>query len=276
MEVKMLGSGSWEGIPAPFCNCRVCESSKRHGSKDNRTRPELLIETSKGKFLIEISPDFRIQSSQFNLPNITDFLISHWHFDHMYGLLELHSWAKSRAGKKPLIYCSQKTKEWLDRSFAHIPKEVIVLEPYKKFELYGVNITPIPVYHMHEQDKNIGEKDLNNSFGYILEANGRKISYLGDYYKVPNKSIELIKGSDVIIADGTFLFEELFPKRPQQSNLKSDPDHIHGKEIFDFVRSLEASKIIFHSIAHLPEKTHEELQKMLPENMFISYDGMII
>ena len=110
MKIKILGSGAWEGIPVPFCKCKICRNAKNTDSKDNRTRPEILVETDKGKFLIEVSPDIRIQSSKFNLPNISDFLISHWHFDHMYGLLELHAWSEFVLGKKLKLYCSKKLK----------------------------------------------------------------------------------------------------------------------------------------------------------------------
>ena len=275
MKIKILGSGSWEGIPAPFCNCRVCKIAKENpNSKNNRTRPEILIETEEGQFLIEISPDIRIQSTKFDLPNISNFLISHWHFDHMYGLLELHAWIEFVLGQKPKLFCSQKTKEWLDQSFAHVPKNIIVVKPFKKFDLFGLRITPIPLYHMNRQDKDAKENELNNTFGFILEQDGKKAVYLADYYKLPNKSLELIKDSDIVIADGTYLFEESFPDKPEQNNLKSDHDHLHGKQILDFVSGLNAKKVIFHSISHLKEKSHEELQKLLPKNMFISYDGM--
>jgi phosphoribosyl 1,2-cyclic phosphate phosphodiesterase len=269
MQIKILGSGAWEGIPAPFCDCRVCKSSD---SKDNRTRPEILVETEKGKFLIEISPDIRIQSTKHNLPLIENFLISHWHFDHLYGLLELHAW--SEFVSKPKLYCSKITKEWLDQNFAHIPKETVVLKPFKQFELSGVKITPIPIYHITWQDKGIKENELQNSFAFILESNSQKIVYLADYNKLPKRSLKLVKNADIVIADGTYLFEENFPKK--FSGLKSDPDHLHGKKILDFVNSLKAKKVIFHSIAHLTEKKHYELQKMLPKKMFISYDGMEI
>jgi len=192
----------------------------------------------------------------------------------MYGLLELHAWVEFVLEQKPKLFCSQKTKEWLDQSFAHIPKEIIVVKPFEKFDLFGIKITPFPVYHMNWQDKDVKESELNNTFGYILEEDGKKVVYLADYYKLPNKSLELIKNSDIIIADGTYLFEEMFPNKPEQNNLKSDPDHLHGKQILDFVSGLNAKKVIFHSISHLTEKPHEELQKLLPKNMFISYDGM--
>ena len=276
MKLKILGSGAWEGIPVPFCKCKICKSAKKPDSKNNRTRPQILVETEKGQFLIEISPDIRIQSTKFNLPDINNFLISHWHFDHMYGLLELHAWIKFVLGQKPKLFCSQKTKEWLDQNFEHIPKETIVVKPFEKFDLFGIKITPIPLYHIRWQDKNVKENKLNNTLGFILEKNGKKVVYLADYYKLPKKSLEMIKNADLIIADGTYLFEEMFPNKPEQNNLKSDPDHLHGRKIFDFANRLNAKKVIFHSISHLTEKSHEELQKLLPKKMFISYDGVEI
>ncbi len=98
-KVTIIGSGGWGGIPAPFCRCKACQSAREPGSKDNRTRPEILVETEKGRFLIEISPDIRTQSSRFDLSGILHFLISHWHFDHMYGLLELRSYYVFKAAR---------------------------------------------------------------------------------------------------------------------------------------------------------------------------------
>ncbi len=281
MKIKILGSGGWEGIPAPFCNCRVCRLAKENpNSKNFRTRPEILVETEEGKFLIEISPDIRLQSTKFNLPPIKEFLISHWHFDHMYGLLELHAWSEFVMKEKIKLFCSEKTKEWLDRNFTHIPKEIIVIEPFEQFELYGVRITPLPLYHMFFQDKNLKENQLKNTFGFLLEKENKKAVYLSDYFKIPKKSFELIKDTDVVIMDGTYLFSELFPDKPEQNGLtnseKSDSDHIHGNKILELAKSFNAKKIIFHSITHLTEKTHEELQNLVPENMFISFDGMEI
>ena len=274
MKIKVLGSGGWEGIPTPFCACRICESAKNPGSKDNRTRPEILVETEKGSFLMEISPDIRLQSTRFGLENIQHFLISHWHFDHMFGLYELDSWSRLVSKEKQKIFCSEKTNEWLERNFAHINKDVVIVKPFEKFELFGIKITPIPVYHMRKKDDNLKEDSLNNAFGYVLQSNRKKVTYLGDYYKLPAKSLQLVKNSDLVIADGTFLFQELFPNKPEQKGLKTDPDHLHGNQILDFAKELNCKNVIFHSITHLTEKTHEELQKLLPKNMFISFDGM--
>jgi len=274
MNLSILGSGAWEGIPAPFCNCRVCLSALELGSKDFRMRPQLLVKTEEGVFLLEISPDIRMQAATFSLPEISDFVVSHWHFDHMYGLLDLHAWADFVAKKQPRIFCSAKTKEWLDTNFAHIPKEVVVLTPFQSFELAGVRITPIPLYHMRRRDETIPPEELRNTFGYVLEHGGKKVAYLADYYAVPERSLDMLKGSDVVIADGTYLFEEDFPNGPEQDALKTDPDHMHDSAIIDLVSQFGADHIIFHSISHLSGKKHDELFRLLPEGMSVGFDGM--
>jgi phosphoribosyl 1,2-cyclic phosphate phosphodiesterase len=274
MKIKILGSGGWEGIPAPFCNCKACKSAKEINSEDNRTRPEILVENKKGKFLVEISPDIRLQTTRFDLTNIDDFLISHWHFDHMYGLLELGAWGRLKRKQKMKLFCSQKTNDWLQKNFSHIDKEIIVVKPFENFKLNGISITPVPVYHMHSQDKDVEENQLNNTLGFVLQENDFKVVYLPDYFRIPKKSLGLIKNADLAIIDGTFLFEESFPSKPEQEGEKTDPDHLHGNRILEFAKSLKAKKVVFHSITHLAEKTHAELQKLLPEGMLISYDGM--
>lgn len=277
MKLTLLGSGGWEGIPVPFCNCRVClDAAKNLLSKNARSRPEILVETDKGNFLLEISPDIRLQSSRFGLPVIQHFLVSHWHFDHLYGLLELHAWSNFTLKGDIHVYCSKTTKEWMDRSFAHIPKKVHLLEPFQSFDLFGVKITPFPVNHMHGKDSRDALVAQNNTFGYLLESAGKRIAYLADYYSMPAQSMRLIAGADVLIADGTYLLEEHFPNKLEQAGEKNDSDHLHGQKIINFLQPLNAKRVIFHSITHLSEKTHEEIVKLLPKGMEPGFDGQIV
>jgi phosphoribosyl 1,2-cyclic phosphodiesterase len=80
MKITILGSGAWAGIPVAFCRCRVCiEAQKSPYGKNNRTRPEILVEGKAGDtFLIEISPDIRTQSARFNLPDIPINILIIW------------------------------------------------------------------------------------------------------------------------------------------------------------------------------------------------------
>lgn len=268
MKITILGSGAWQGIPAPFCDCSICRQAiQQPFTKNSRMRPEIMIETEKGAFLLEVSPDIRTQSTRFRLPQVKNFFISHWHFDHMYGLHELLTWAK-KSQEKPVVHCSAGTKEKIDREFSYIPLIVNVLQPYKKFALHGVTITPVPVYHMFNIDDSTPENKLNNAFGYILEHKHKRVAYLGDYYRIPKKTLKAIQDVDILIADGTYLLTEEYKEIKQ--------NHFHGQEILDFVASTRAHRIYFHSISHLTGYTHDQMQKFLPVRHYISYDGMKI
>lgn len=268
MKITILGSGAWQGIPAPFCSCAICaQAIENPTSKNYRTRPQILIATEMGAFLVEVSPDIRLQSTRFHIPQVKDFIVSHWHFDHMYGLHELLTWMK-KLDEKPIVHCSAGTKEKIDKEFSYLPMQTHVFQPFETFMLYGVTITPVPVYHMFASDEAIQENMIANTFGYILVHNGRRMAYLADYYRVPPETEKAIHGVDVLIADGTYLQTQTYEQHK--------PNHLHGDDINRFTQSTQARKVYFHSISHLTQKTHEQMQAVLPPNHYISYDGLQI
>ncbi len=262
MKIRILGSGGWEGVPVPFCQCRVCRSAG-HGTRDFRTRPSILVEGN-GHFMVEISPDIRLQASRFAVPEIRDFLVSHWHFDHLYGILELDFYS---AKKNISVYGSCRTLEWIRQQFPHISLDLIELEPFEEFKLKGVDIVPVPLIH-EPRDRN-----EPGTFGFMFHDGKRKITYLSDYFELPEKTMEVVRNSDIAILDGTYLFEERSATEGKEM-LFEDKTHLHGAEILRLARKIGAEKTIFHSITHWTGLCHEELQDLLPDGMFISYDGM--
>lgn len=269
MKITILGSGAWEGVPAPFCKCDVCAIAiKLPFDKNNRMRPQLLVENDDERFLVEISPDIRLQSTRFGLPPVKDFLVSHWHFDHMYGINELHQYSKEVTNGLN-IYCSAGTNAILDTDeFSYIPQSIHIMKPLEPFELAGIKITPLPVYHMRSEDEAIAEDKLANTFGFLFEHSGKKVAYLADYYRVPQSVQDKIRGIDAVICEGTYLLTDDFKSHK--------PNHMHGQDIVDFANSTYAKKIYYHSVSHLTHKKHDELQEMLSEGQTLAFDGMIL
>lgn len=274
MKFTILGSWWREGSPAIFNNFFQHFDWKDITSKNFRTRPWFLVENNWESFLIEIGPDIRLQTIKNKIQDIQNFLISHRHFDHMYGLYELDAWSTATHQGNITLYGSPRTTERLENNFAHISKRISTLLPYKTFELAGVEITPLPVYHMRSEDDKLDEENLANTYGYLLECEWKKIAYLADYYKLPDKVVDLIEGADWVIADGTYLFEEDFIDHPVANLVKKDMDHIHGNAILDLMKDINAKQIVFHSITPYTNKSHDDLQAMLPKNYYIAYDGM--
>lgn len=267
MKITVLGSGAWEGIPAPFCACRVCKLATENPiSKNNRMRPQLLVENDDERFLIEISPDIRLQSARFALKPVKDFLISHAHFDHMNGIKELHQYAIEVTDELN-IYCSRATKTVLTTDeYSYIPQRITEIKPLETFKIAGVAITPLPVYHMNAQDDTIPENQLTNTFGYLLEHGGRRVAYMADYYRVPQAVLNKIQDVDAIICDGTYLLTDDFKDRKI--------NHLHGQDIIDFAQSTNAKQVYYHSVSHLNHKTHDEMQALLPRGHRLAYDGL--
>lgn len=81
MKVRLLGTGAADGLPAIFCDCRLCESARELGGKDIRSRSSALVD---GSLKIDLGPDTLCQIHQFRL-NPTDWeyvLYTHSDDDH--------------------------------------------------------------------------------------------------------------------------------------------------------------------------------------------------
>jgi len=277
MKVELIGSGGWDGIPSSFCRCTVCKNAAQNPtSKDNRTRPLLKVTSGQKSFCVELGPDFRSQSSRFDLA-VDTFLISHWHYDHLFGIYELGAWFGLKIQARPIIYCSQGTADYIQQHMGFMDLDVRILKSYEPVDVEGVSVTPVPMQHMSSVDN---DKELVSldTFGFVIDDGNRSIAYLADYYGIPSRTLEAVKQCDAVVADGTYLFEDKYPDEELRTAFKNynDPDHLHGSSILDFTKSLDVKKTVFHSITHLPEMDHDKMQSNMPADHFIGYDGMLI
>ncbi len=81
MKLTILGSAAAEAIPDPFCRCRVCETARREGGPEIRSRATALINDD---LLIDLGPDLLATANRARryLGNLTTLLITHRHSDH--------------------------------------------------------------------------------------------------------------------------------------------------------------------------------------------------
>ncbi len=251
LRLTFLGSGCWQGIPAPFGDDAMSQRVE-WDSKDFRFRTSLHIETENGKgIIVEATPDIRLQSWKFKLKKPDAILISHWHWDHLFGLLDL-DWFASK--NMLTVYGNTVTKKWYDDQMSHIKVDFQVLESYKSFQIDNIKITPIAVNHVENTD------------GFLFEdiTAGTRIAYLSDLYGIPARTNELIKNIDLIITDVTYL----------ASDINDDPTHFQQDRIISFLEKLSAKEITLTNIGSYQGLTHDDFEKKF-SHYTIAYDGMV-
>src|SRR2546423_5164497 len=81
MELLLLGTAAAEAWPAPFCICDACQSARRLGGRDVRTRSGALIDDD---LKIDFGPDtvMQLQRCAQNLLKVRTLIFTHQHSDH--------------------------------------------------------------------------------------------------------------------------------------------------------------------------------------------------
>jgi phosphoribosyl 1,2-cyclic phosphate phosphodiesterase len=248
LQLTILGSGTSMGVPTLGCHCAVCESKDPH---DKRTRPSVLLSCAGRNVVIDTTPDFRFQAMRQGIDRLDAIVYTHAHADHILGLDDIRPFNLKQRGVVP-IYGSAETLATLRRTFAYIFEEApagstlpgVELHTITgPFDLFGVNIVPIPA--MHGPTPVLGFR-----FGGA--------AYLTDFSQVPAASKELLHGLDDFILDAL-----RYVPHPMHSNVEQS---------LALVEELRPKRAWFTHICH--DLAHAETNTKLPENVRLSYDGL--
>ena len=248
-SLTILGAGSSAGTPVVGCKCETCLSLN---PRNNRTRCSSLITLKNGKnILIDTSPDLREQSLRESISSVDAVLFTHAHADHCHGIDDLRAFCQINKIQIPL-YGNKNVMEQIIHKFEYAmiePKnfwEIPVLKPNiieAPFKIFDETITPIPVKH--------GNNNIN---GYRIG----NLGYITDVSEISENSMKLLEGIDVLLLDC----------------LRMEPHFTH----LSFSESIEIAKIINAKATYLIHMTHnleyESLKKILPEGIFVGYDGL--
>lgn len=248
MRITFFGTGTSTGVPTLGCRCRVCTSTDPH---DQRTRPSVLLEYAGRCVLIDTTPDFRQQALRENLTRLDAVLFTHAHADHVLGLDDTRVFY-FRTQVPLAIYADERCLATLRRMFAYIFNQdykfggVGKLDPHRidgPFDLWGVTFVPVQVLH--------GDFPvLGFRFG--------KAAYVTDFSAIPEESLALLEGLDVLVLDAL---------RP-----KPHPTHSNLEQSLALVERLKPHRAFFTHIAH--EMAHAETNARLPEHVRLAHDGL--
>lgn len=250
MKIRILGSGTSTGVPQIGCECEVCTSQD---PRDKRLRASVLIEIDEVRLLVDCGPDFRQQVLGLPFEKIDGVLVTHEHYDHVGGLDDLrpfccfgaipvfveHQVAIKLGQRMP--YC------FLDKTYPGVPNIFLKqIQPGESFTVRGVEICPIVVMH--------GALPI---LGYRI---GR-LAYITDMLSMPEESYEQLDGIEILIINAL--------------RLKAHPTHQTLDDALAVVKRLHPKvTYLMHMSHHMG--LHAEIQRRLPDTVFLAYDGLEI
>jgi len=250
MKIYFLGTGTSQGIPVIGSNHSVCLSDN---PKDKRLRVSVWIKSDTFSVVIDCGPDFRQQMLTSKCQQIDAILFTHEHSDHTAGLDDIRPF-NFKQGPMP-IYAHERVLNNLKRRFEYIfetenkypgAPSVIPIEVINNVPFLINEQVVIPINAMH------GTLQV---FGYRIGD----FAYLTDVKTIEDDELEKLSGLKVLVINA--LREE------------SHHSHFNLQEALDFVNLIRPEKAYFTHISHILG-FHDEVQKKLPNNVYLAYDNL--
>lgn len=249
IEVTVLGSGTSRGIPEIGCRCEVCASTDPH---DKRRRASVFVKTAGLNLLIDVSPDFRAQAIDNEIREIDAVLVTHSHFDHVGGMDDLRPYCE----KSDLpVYLRKDVADDLRRRLDYcfrtshypgIPSFKLIEIANEPFFIKGVKIIPISVFHakLPIVGYRIGD------FAYITDAK-----------TIADEEVEKLYGVDTLIVNALRHTDHF--------------SHFSLNEALSLIDRVNPRQAFLTHMCHQMGR-HAEIEKMLPPNVHLTFDGMKI
>jgi len=251
LKITFLGTGTSQGVPVIACNCNVCQSADL---RDKRLRTSIHIQHKNSSFVIDSGPDFRQQMLRAQIKNLTALIFTHEHKDHVAGMDDIRAF-NYVLQKKIDIYATLRVQEALVREFPYVfhdfkypgvPEVNMITIDEHPFNIEGLEFIPIEVLH------------------YKLPVNAYRVgdfTYITDANFISEKEKEKIKGSRIVVINAL--------------RREKHVSHFNLEEALELIKELKPEKAYLTHISHQLGK-HSDVEKELPPNVFLAYDGFEI
>lgn len=222
--------------------------------RDKRLRTSIHIAIGRKSFVIDSGPDFRLQMLREGIDRLDALIFTHEHKDHTAGMDDIRPFNFLQKadipiyGTPPVINQLKAEFEYVfsDHKYPGAPGVIVNEISNNPFEINGVTVIPIQVYHhkLPVLGYRIGD------FTYITDAN-----------YIPDEEIQKIKGTRVLVLNAL--------------QINSHISHFNLSQALEMVDQIQPEKAYFTHISHRLGLS-QEVEKMLPPHVTLAYDGQKI
>lgn len=255
MQVTFLGTGTSAGVPVLTCRCEVCNSLD---FRDKRLRVSVWIEVNGKSFIIDTGPDFRQQALRERISQLDAIIYTHEHKDHTAGLDDVRPFNYLNGIRHLNLYGHPRVLNQLKREFA--------------YAFDDIKYPGVPLLNLHEISANgttpINIEDVEFTpievLHHRLPVLGFRVggfTYITDVNFISEKEMEKIYGTQVLVL----------------GSLQQEPhiSHFNLSQAVEVAKKINAPMTYFTHISH-KMGLHTEIDKMLPDNIRLAYDGLKI
>ena len=198
MKITFLGTGANGGVPQLDCRCENCKAAGKN-SAFVRRRSSLLVEFGGKMILIECGPDLwgQLRLVDMKLQDLDLIVVSHLHFDHANGLMELSG---GKRWKVPVLMSLENREKAMKGEMAFLVERGFMNLVDEEFASdLGVTLVDIP------HDPNFPTS------GILVTSGSKKVWFSTDVEDITVEMTKVIKKTDLVVFDATFFDESVFP-----------------------------------------------------------------
>lgn len=253
-EMILLGTGTSHGVPIIGCHCPICLSGH---PRNQRTRSGVAVRAPEGTFLIDTSPELRIQLLREKVEMVHAAVFTHSHADHIFGLDDLRLFGYRMTHAVPL-YCEEIVERQIRAAFSYAflpPNPELHMGALPKLELRRIGLEPFELLGLTIQPLRLLHGTLP-----VLGFRFGNVAFCTDVSEIPEETYPLLEGLDVLIVDA----------------LREKPHATH----FGIPQALAVVERVRPRRTYLTHVSHhldyEITNARLPEGVELAYDGLRI
>lgn len=222
--------------------------------RDTRLRTSIMLSEPGRNVVIDTGPDFRQQMLVNGVESLDAVVFTHEHKDHLAGLDDIRAFNYSQHRKMD-VYATERVQVALQREFHYVFADVrypgipeIALHEFDSapFQAGGFEFVPIQVMHHRLPVKAFRVGD----FAYVTDAN----------YIAPEE-YEKLRGVEVLVINAL--------RRERHMS------HFNLEEALSIIEDLGPKSAWLTHISHMLGR-HADVERELPRNVRIAYDGLVI